>query len=123
MKRTVGPAVLKIDPALAERFRRVCPHWAEYILGLPSNTKTFPLNFNANGRGWYIVNSDTCIIGDAHGHNSAYRKDSSRHVCGACTMFSMELMDFNGHNVDDREPAWNETLKRFLNHFEEAHAK
>ena len=34
MKGTVGPAMLKIDLALAERFRRVCPHWAKYILEL-----------------------------------------------------------------------------------------
>ena len=99
MKETVGPAMLNIDPALAERFRRVCPHWAEYILALPSNTKTLQKHFNANGRDWYIVNSDSCIVGDAHRHN--------KHTCGACTMFSMELMGVNEYGAGG-EMAWKE---------------
>ena len=123
MKGTVGPVMLKIDPALAKRFRRVCPHWAEYILGLPSNTKTFQKYFNADGRGWYIVNGDTCIVGDAYACNAAYRKKGSRGVCGACTGFSFELMGFNEHGTDDWELTWSESLGRFLDHFEEAHAK
>ena len=123
MKGTVGPAILKIDPDLAKRFRRVCPHWAKYILELPSNTKTFPKNFRADSRDWYIVNGDTCIVGDAYACNTAYRKKGSRGVCGTCTRLSFELMNFNEYGANDWEQTWNESLSRFLDHFEEAHVK
>ena len=114
MKGTVGPAMFDIDPALAERFRRVCPHWAEYILGLPSNTTTLQKHFKANGRDWYIVDGNSCIVGDAH--------RSNRHTCGACTVFSLELMGLDKRGAGAEKP-WKVFLNQFLNHFEETHAK
>ncbi len=123
MKGTVGPAMLKIDLALAERFRRVCPHWAKYILELPSNAKTFTKNFRSGGRDWFMVLSDSCIVGDARANNAAHTKTGKIPHCGVCMEFSFNLMNFEGYMVGNISTTWNETLKRFLDHFEEAHSK
>ena len=102
-----------MPPALAEQFKRVCPEWAKHILSGRFNPDS-PQFVDKNNRRWNMMRSFCCIVGEAHKRQAYHGPYGSAYACNACGNFSLSLLD-----VHDKE--WQDTLRRFLDHYEKEH--
>ena len=103
----------EIEPELAERFRLACPEWAKNILN--SDDKKCPdMRFFAKKKTWNILDSSSCMVGEAHGRQSDYATGETGQSCDECMAFAIRLAFV-------MDSGWPTVLERFLDHYEKDH--